>query len=1227
MNTFEITVQHKLKDSWSVVAEFTTGDGLVNHAKSLLEFSTDDFAELKELQEDVKEYGQLLGVRLFKGAVRESFLKAFNSHPDRLRVLLSIEVDNQDEIKVLHWERLCAPVESEWRHLALDQRFLFSQCIKTDSDRRYPPIERRDLRALILVASPDNLADFRLTPFDVKATVENVKKALGKIPCDVLANNVEEAIGAPTLNQLCDTLSNAQKPYGILHIVCHGRLSSKEDNDNQLYWAKDDNSLEFVSGNKLLENLCHQKQLPYFTFFSTCESADPRAESGLGGLAQRFVRELAMPAVVAMTRKVSMKTALELGEKFYQRLRESGKVDLALVEATAGLGDRDDIIVPALFSRLGRSSLFNNAANITDCPFPGLQSFANEEYHRFFFGRDSLVLGLKKELSKHNFLIVVGPSGSGKSSVVLAGLIPALQREDSSLELLYLTPDRRPVEDLEQEISNSLQGSKIFVIDQFEELFTCTKEEQRELFVKRLIDISQEHKVILTLRSDFIANCNDYPDLMELIERRQKWVRSMSAEVLLDAVKKQLDEVGLKLEPGLESAILSDLEGEPGEMPLLQFVLQELWNSLEGEYLCHDKYEKMKRMKGAISSAADDFYDQLDPKEQKHLRYIFEKLTYVDSLRLDRQANSFKDTRKRINLNDLAHEHYKLDATKYLIKKLADKRLISISSNQTSIEIEVAHEALIRYWPRMQDWLKESRDRLKLQQQIAPLIQYWQTSKEDDKNLLRGNLLDKATQFLKEDANSFSKSEVKFIRASEGLPNRNLKPSKVAIYCLSTAVLISLARILGIMQPLELAGYDHMMRHKPHEEKEDKILIVGIDENDIQSKLTGIGVGQNTIRDKPLQQLLEKLQQHNPKVIALDLARDRPSYSKELEKSYPSDPLKKLSKELKRENIVGICTASYGSGPAETIGVQPPPEISDRIQEQVGFSNFREDSTTPVRIQPLVHQAPDSTCQARNSFSYAIARRYLEHDSKDKASITIDSSQDFKVGNLSVKNLTGLAGGYQGDPSQDPLQKILLNYRSYQGNPRQFVRIITLQDLENKISQGDVKDKIVMIGINSELSGDYVVTPYGSMSGVIVQAQMVSQLINAASGKRALIWYWPWWIDTLWISTWSFVGGFMIWQLKKPNKWFLGIGGVSLIGLPGVCYIVFASQSGWIPLIPSIVSLLGASAITASETLKIRQGFSRKDAGRFTKIIRRIKNLRFIQVVFSGVLRPLQNKA
>jgi ABC-type multidrug transport system fused ATPase/permease subunit len=255
-----------------------------------------------------------------------------------------------------------------------------------------------------------------------------------------------------------------------------------------------------------------------------------------------------MPAVVAMTRKVSVETGLALGQNFYRRLRESGEVDTALQEATAGLSKRHDIAVPALFSGLGGRPLFSdrlddrdltdeeiqygieklskllaerapNASvlkqrfktqveilkdtqgaesrtareqrpqaiveidNLCDrvleisfdalsalgkeppvykaeCPFPGLSSFAEEQYHKFFLGRHELIRDLQKELAKDNFLAVIGTSGSGKSSVVLAGLIPQLKEEELSLQWAYMTPGKEPLRQLKRRLERLLKVSQ-----------------------------------------------------------------------------------------------------------------------------------------------------------------------------------------------------------------------------------------------------------------------------------------------------------------------------------------------------------------------------------------------------------------------------------------------------------------------------------------------------------------------------------------------------------------------------------------------------------------------------------------------------------------------------------------------------------------------------------------------------------------------------------------------
>ena len=552
---FEITIQSKSgENSWPIVVRCKQPDGLIIHSKETLQISQYDFNNLIAQHENQNEYGILLGKAIFQGSVRETFIRALSktSKDCRLRILLSIEVADNDSIKTLHWERLCAPIDTDgsWHLLARDQRVPFSLYIPTIIDRYFPPMGRQDLRALVVVASPSNLGKYQLTPFDVEAVLSGVKESFGNIPYDVLANNVAGALGPPTLQELSKQLTNAKKPYTLLHFVCHGKLLNS--GETVLYWATEDDRVLPVPGSELIEEFKNignnHRGLPQFTFLCSCESADPRAEGALGGLAQRLVRNLGMPAVVAMTRKVSVQTALALGRSFYKRLRESGEVDVALQEATAGLGKRHDITVPALFSRLGGRALFSDRLenreltdeeieygidklrqlleeraphasvlkqrfqtqvkklkntqradshiareertqallelnNISDqllelsfdalaalgkeppeykaqCPFPGLSSFGDKRYHKFFFGREDLVKELYKELLKDNFLAVIGASGSGKSSVVLAGLILKLKEEEPSLQYAYMTPSKEPLKLLKRRLERLLKVSE-----------------------------------------------------------------------------------------------------------------------------------------------------------------------------------------------------------------------------------------------------------------------------------------------------------------------------------------------------------------------------------------------------------------------------------------------------------------------------------------------------------------------------------------------------------------------------------------------------------------------------------------------------------------------------------------------------------------------------------------------------------------------------------------------
>ncbi|MEJ6486821.1 SUMF1/EgtB/PvdO family nonheme iron enzyme [Nostoc punctiforme UO1] len=891
MNTFEITIQRKSGDHWPIVAEHSRpGELLPIRSEGTLVVTLEDVQQLTSLLGRPKDYGIVLGKALFQGQIRDAFVSALRESEDPLRVLLFLEAADS-ELKFWRWERLCAPIDGHWQLLALEQRSPFSFYIPAITDRRFPPIGRRDLRALVLVASPSDVQRYNLAAFDVKATVDSVRTALGNIPTDVLAT-VEGAIAPPTLDALCSQLTDRTKQYTILHFVCHGKLM--DDGETVLYWAKADNTVEPVTAKRLLERLDPlrgARGLPHFAFLCACESASSETEGSLGGLAQRLVRDLGMPAVVAMTDKVTIKTAQILTENFYRHLKASGELDIALHEATASLADRGDITVPALFSRLGARPLFSDQLdreltnseieyglerleklllerspvlshpfeeqaqklkniivadvaalskqarqereqalteidNLCDeaidisfhalaldrqppnydsrCPFLGLYPF-RQENREFFFGRDELIAQLQQKLSEHNFLAVLGTSGSGKSSLVLAGLILALQQQQPSLAIAYMTPSSNPNEQLQISLSPYLENPcpnlsptgrealnvppsleekgirglgqfLILVIDQFEELFTlCADEAQRLAFIEQVLSLSQQQKVVITMRADFWGECATYHELKELMEARQKLIAPMNVSELRKAMEMQAAQVGLRFEAGLSNSILDDVQGEPGAMPLLQHALLELWKRRHGRWLRCEEYEAIGGVKKAISQTADDVYNHSTPEEREQIKNIFVRLTRLDEKAL--QGEQRRDTRRRVGLEELVPLGGKLVVTKNLVQQLAGEgaRLVvtTVDESTNQEEVEVAHEALIRYWPRLLDWLNENRTDLQLRETIRQAALEWEEKPKDENYLVhRGGRLEDAEALLKK-AGFLNQLEANYISACVELRKRS----------------------------------------------------------------------------------------------------------------------------------------------------------------------------------------------------------------------------------------------------------------------------------------------------------------------------------------------------------------------------------------------------------------------------------------------------------------------
>jgi hypothetical protein len=261
-------------------------------------------------------------------------------------------------------------------------------------------------------------------------------------------------------------------------------------------------------------------------------------------------------------------------------------------------------------------------------PFRGLSPFRSED-HEFFFGREALVERLQQKLRADYFLPVLGPSGSGKSSLVLAGLVPRLKQEVPGLQVIEdLTPGSAPMEQLKVRQAKLAPGPVLYIVDQFEELFTlCKQESQRRDFIAELLKLAESNRVILTMRADFWGECAPYDEFKERMQAQQELVAPMNISELRSAMERQAAKVGLRFEADLSNTMLDEVAGEPGAMPLLQHALFELWKRRHGRWLRAAEYRALGGVMRAMAETAKGLYNELSPAKQERMRDIFIRLT------------------------------------------------------------------------------------------------------------------------------------------------------------------------------------------------------------------------------------------------------------------------------------------------------------------------------------------------------------------------------------------------------------------------------------------------------------------------------------------------------------------------------------------------------------------------------------------------------------------------
>ncbi len=374
------------------------------------------------------------------------------------------------------------------------------------------------------------------------------------------------------------------------------------------------------------------------------------------------------------------------------------------------------------------------------CPYLGLESFSAET-ERFFFGRAALTEKLLTTLSRGcRFLAVFGPSGSGKSSVVRAGLLPALKKSQPSWAQIIIRPADDPFAQLTAaglDLSNIPTTKTVLFIDQFEELFTCP-DDIRESFVRELVAALENSNLILiiAMRDDFYSAFN--AKAAPLAASSNKVVVDVPVTLeradLVAMIEQPAAAVGLVLEEGLTDAIIKDAAPDgstrSSSLPLLEFALTQLWDKRRDGLLTHNTYQSIDGVIGSLARWADDAYSDLLKTDQPLAESLLTALVHLGD-----EGQGLPDTRRRRALTEFD------EPTRRIIKHFADRRLF-VTSGET---VELVHDALVREWGRLQEWIKKDREQLRILEAVSETARIWSAApKNADLLVHRGGRLDDA---------------------------------------------------------------------------------------------------------------------------------------------------------------------------------------------------------------------------------------------------------------------------------------------------------------------------------------------------------------------------------------------------------------------------------------------------------------------------------------------------
>jgi hypothetical protein len=699
----------------------------------------------------VKEFGRALTDALFNGELgrvyNDSLLLASQAGK-RLRIRLRCA---DPLLAALPWEFLFDGRQSQYMllsHKLSVVRYLEMRAPKPVLDVTAP------LRILAMIASPRGLP-----VLDVAREKRWLQKALHGLIADGLVQVTWLEGG--TWRDLQQALRSG--PWHVFHFIGHGGFDERAG-EGTLTLVGEGGGPDTLRASEVGLLLEAQPELR-LAMLNSCQGAEESRTNPHASTAAALV-QAGIPAVIAMQYPIGDDAASEFSRSMYEALRDGVPVDAAVADAriavSTALRGTLEWGTPVLFTRASDTVLFRLQPRVESreigpylldplppqqpppCPYPGMARF-REEDAAYFCGRDEVAEELCSAVRRQSLTAVVGISGSGKSSVVFAGLVPRLRQEEGWI-VLDCRPGERPLLALAATFVHTLdpQGSDttelidaeamaaalkdgrlrlptvvlrllekrrdvrrlLLIVDQFEELYTlCSEDAERQAFIDGLLALTQGVSdrgsgacaVVLTLRADFYGSALTHRSLAAALQTAGLNLGPMSPEELQRAIAGPAQQLGVRFEAGLIDRLAAEVRGGQGRLPLLQMALTQLWAQQHAGTMTHTAYEAMGGVQQALARQADTVFDRLPVEQQGRARGIF--------LQLVRPGEGAADTRRRATRDEIGTENWNL------VAYLADARLLVTGVDQATKQdiVEIVHEALIDRWDRLRGWIDADR--------------------------------------------------------------------------------------------------------------------------------------------------------------------------------------------------------------------------------------------------------------------------------------------------------------------------------------------------------------------------------------------------------------------------------------------------------------------------------------------------------------------------------------